>query len=972
MWAWHTALKAELERELAAPGRAPEHVELLRHLKPHTMSSVAVVTVLRCLQSSGLAAMPDSSAEAAFEADYSGATMAALVNVCQLIGRGVEVEHGLASLETASDGAARRAARQLEAVLRKARGERSSFASLLAVRGAVARAERETKEGIRAGDWSLVMQVKVGAYLLDLLVKTARIDIDDFGAPREPVPCFEVATARKKGSWRIGILRTKNGLTKILSSEPVSSEPVYLPMVVKPKPWVSYNSGGYYTIPVDVVRLQTTDREALQLIKDADERGHLDRVYLGLDILGDTPWKVNDQVLAVVQDLWATGEAVAGLPSGIPIEVPPEPTETDRLELGPDEFRALRRQYLAAAKAEMERYSMRCSESYAVEIARSFAGRTLYFPHNVDFRGRAYPIPTHLNHMRNDLTRGLLSFGQGRKLGARGFWWLHVHMANVCGTNKLDLEGRKAWTEARMEDILDSADNPLTGRKWWMAQEKPFQCLAACIELAAAMRHPDGPEEYVSFLPVHQDGTCNGLQHYAALGGDREGGKQVNVVPGPKPGDVYSGVAEIVAKLVRKDYERAVQEEALTGNKPTDPDLVAATLMHDKITRKLIKQTVMTNTYGVTLIGAKDQIRARLRENRGKDHDMDEEQISRCALYVAHKVFAALGQTFAGAKKLQAWMNDTAALIGKSINQTHLPKHAVVRTEVVRKMGLLPASANAALEEASASDGHASLSIAAASSSATEEGSAARYDAVRLPFSSLVTIGPIESDDSSPDTVAATQPVTWTSPVGLPVMQPYRKLGQSRIQTALAAITVNDPTKPGPVNARKQSTAFPPNFVHSLDAAHMLFTAISMKQANLAFAAVHDSFWTHAVDVDEMSRIIREEFVRVHEGGEVLKALYREFVARYSALGQCSPVKLRMTVAQAKAVEAEVARIMDTKAKAVRRKKGAWDPDSVSVAPEGEEPTVEMEVWTQLAVPELPQRGPLDIREVLDSTFFFH
>jgi len=32
----------------------------------------------------------------------------------------------------------------------------------------------------------------------------------------------------------------------------------------------------------------------------------------------------------------------------------------------------------------------------------------LYFPHNMDFRGRVYPIPPHLNHMGADINRGLL------------------------------------------------------------------------------------------------------------------------------------------------------------------------------------------------------------------------------------------------------------------------------------------------------------------------------------------------------------------------------------------------------------------------------------------------------------------------------------------------------------------------------------------------------------------------------------
>lgn len=35
-------------------------------------------------------------------------------------------------------------------------------------------------------------------------------------------------------------------------------------------------------------------------------------------------------------------------------------------------------------------------------------------------------------------------------------------------------------------------------------------------------------------LTVHQDGSCNGLQHYAALGGDAVAAEQVNLTPSPR------------------------------------------------------------------------------------------------------------------------------------------------------------------------------------------------------------------------------------------------------------------------------------------------------------------------------------------------------------------------------------------------------------------------------------------------------
>jgi DNA-directed RNA polymerase len=101
------------------------------------------------------------------------------------------------------------------------------------------------------------------------------------------------------------------------------------------------------------------------------------------------------------------------------------------------------------------------------------------------------------------------------------------------------------------------------------------------------------PEKFVSFLPIHQDGTCNGLQHYAALGGDIMGAQQVNLLPSDRPQDVYAGVARLVTKRL--------EEDAAAGNK------LAQSLV-GKISRKVVKQTVMTSVYGVTYIGARAQI----------------------------------------------------------------------------------------------------------------------------------------------------------------------------------------------------------------------------------------------------------------------------------------------------------------------------------------------------------------------------
>ena len=58
--------------------------------------------------------------------------------------------------------------------------------------------------------------------------------------------------------------------------------------------------------------------------------------------------------------------------------------------------------------------------------------------------------------------------------------------------------------------------------------------LAACKDVERALASGD-PESYVSHNPVMMDGSCNGLQHYAALGRDLAGGRAVNLTAVDKP-----------------------------------------------------------------------------------------------------------------------------------------------------------------------------------------------------------------------------------------------------------------------------------------------------------------------------------------------------------------------------------------------------------------------------------------------------
>lgn len=123
--------------------------------------------------------------------------------------------------------------------------------------------------------------------------------------------------------------------------------------------------------------------------------------------------------------------------------------------------------------------------------------------------------------------------------------------------------------------------------------------------------------------------------------------------------------------------------------------------------------------------------------------------------------------------------------------------------------------------------------------------------------------------------------VKWLTPLGLPCVQPYKNLSQkSVIQTILQSITVALDPDQQPVNKSKQNTAFPPNYVHSIDSTHMMMTAIECNRQGITFAGVHDSYWAHASDINAMNRILRGQFIELH-GSPLITNLHDNFVKRY-------------------------------------------------------------------------------------------
>lgn len=161
----------------------------------------------------------------------------------------------------------------------------------------------------------------------------------------------------------------------------------------------------------------------------------------------------------------------------------------------------------------------------------------------------------------------------------------------------------------------------------------------------------------------------------------------------------------------------------------------------------------MTTVYGVTFIGARDQIEKQLKDRK----DIPEEECWLAASYLAKKVrprpwlnlfsllydlyqvLACIGDIFSGAKGIQTWLNLCARIISKSIPSDRIAEALEVPTQSKRFRKTAPDN--------------------------------------RLKKEQMTS-------------------VVWTTPLGLPIVQPYRKTKRKQIMTALQTVFISDPASP--------------------------------------------------------------------------------------------------------------------------------------------------------------------------------
>lgn len=571
----------------------------------------------------------------------------------------------------------------------------------------------------------------------------------------------------------------------------------YVPTIIPPKPWTSMWDGGYYgalsqnkTLMryIPYARSSQTRKLYTSRLNELD----LSSLYSAVNAIQATAYRINKPVLDILKYYLSIGGGIAGLAETKPLEQLPRFPHAYE-DIKEDEellkaFKAHKKKMVEVVHKENQRKGKALRAVMILKTAEDFAKYdSIWFPMNIDFRGRVYPIPTGLNPQGDDMTKSLLQYADPVPVSAEdapdALKWLSIHGAGLAGHDKIPLEDRVAWVEENKQNILSSAENPLDF-PWWQEQDKPWQFLAWTMEYKRALEYLDSHGTLAGFdcrCTIAYDGTCSGLQHYSCLLRDPVGGSAVNLIDHDKPSDIYREVSDKVLTMVKKD----VMEGTTKGKErkdgtfgPGTKQMAEAWLAHG-INRKVCKRPVMTLAYGSGQYGFADQIY----EDTTRDNPH-----------------------FAGVGDRQA-AQYLAKLTWKAVQTTVVA--AIEGMECLKKIATALAKAD--------------------------------------------------------------MPVEWVTPMGLPIQQMYLarktesfqlRLGNASTRYRIYVTTVSENED---VDRHKQATGVAPNFIHSLDATHLMMSINeASKEGCVNFSTVHDSFGTSLGEAARLRRIIRQQMVKLY------------------------------------------------------------------------------------------------------------
>ena len=508
------------------------------------------------------------------------------------------------------------------------------------------------KAKVKWDSWGNADKIHLGTKLISLIIQsTGFIHVVERRKGKNNTPKFVEATP-KTLKW----IEEKSYKSSILN-------PLFYSTIIAPQKWIHPFKGGYHSPLIRQMTLIKT-RNNNYLSEISNKVDDMKPVYDSTNALQETSWSINQQILQVMETFYNQNTPVGKIPPTENVPLPPKPTNiSDKrkfkewLKEGKNKDTWVNWKHSAMKVHEFNAkiVSKRIQFKKIIELAKRFQlENELYFPHQLDFRGRAYPVPMFLNPQGVEHARALLQFSKGEKMGnnSESAKWLMIHGANQYGEDKCSLEDRMQWVKDNEELILQSANDPLNDN-FWKSADKPFCFLAFCFEWKG---YKENGANHKTYIPVGVDGTCNGLQVFSLLLRDEVGGAATNLIPSDKPQDIYGIVADRTIEALKAETSNELYREKYHLTKKE----LAQAWLKIGINRKLTKRPVMVVPYSGTLYSCREYIEKYLRE------EVDSHPFGDSLLYptnyLAYIVWQQIDRTVIKAREAMTWLQQVSRL----------------------------------------------------------------------------------------------------------------------------------------------------------------------------------------------------------------------------------------------------------------------------------------------------------------------
>lgn len=688
---------------------------------------------------------------------------------------------------------------------------------------------RKKEDGTMEWDvWPIKDKMHIGTACIEAFIK-ATSDYDNNGSRIKGSGIIEINTQYVNNKSIHHVYGTSKAYEWIKANTDVCQylTPDLMPTLIPPKPWTTPTDGGFWHSSLRRIKPLVKMQHPKYLKMMHDNKHRMKTFFRTVNLLQDTPWEVNSFVLnqAIKEFMLPKG---IDMPGTEPIQEYPCPLppleQGDMSDAEFNEYKQNKRALLTdrekadyvawkranrdVKKLEVERVSKAMATSRTINMAKRLQfEEEIYFVWTADFRGRFYAAGTALSPQGTGLSKALIKFKRGVKLGKNGFKHLCIHTAGVFGNDKVSLSERVQWVQDHKDEIIGTGTDPDSYRDFWKLADKPYMFLAVCEELAECiLQSTKEREEYVSYIPCAQDGSCNGIQHYSAMLRDPVGAKAVNLVDSEIPSDIYMDCAEKVIEFLEYGIK---YNEVFNGKEWVQASDIDMQMQYGwlefTIRRDATKKPTMVVPYGGTKISCRDDCRLYLEKFTKKAREIDTSYENPFSKLVFHDEEGKVinSQTYAATLLHH--------LVWKALDEIVI----AARTAMVFLKKITQVIVN---------DG--------------KHGNMLYWD--------------------SPTGFRIYQDIKNTKEDRIDTFL------EGRIQLTLRQDTEK-------IDKRRMQTSISPNYVHSLDTSHLQLTTCSANDYGIRdFCTVHDSFATHAGKCDLLHLAIREEFVDMHSGNVLI------------------------------------------------------------------------------------------------------